>query len=67
MLVVLIALVSLANQVPGLVPDVAGTPLARQRLLGWAMAPVVWAIGVPWDGAQTAGSLMGVQTGGLTK
>jgi len=62
MLVVLVALVTLANQVLGLLPEWGGQPLSLQRLLGWAMAPVVWAIGVPWAEAQTAGALMGVKT-----
>lgn len=62
MLVVLVALVTLANQVLGLLPEVAGSPLTLQRLLGWAMAPAVWVIGIPWVEAQTAGTLMGVKT-----
>jgi CNT family concentrative nucleoside transporter len=62
MLVVLIALVTLANQVLSVLPQVAGEPLTLQRLLGWAMAPVVWLIGIPWAEAQTAGALMGVKT-----
>lgn len=63
MLVVLVALVSLANIVLGaLTPDVAGAPLTLERVLGWAMAPVVWLIGVPWADAQAAGSLMGIKT-----
>ncbi len=62
MLVVLVALVTLANQALGVLPEVAGAPLTLQRVLGWVMAPVVWAIGVPWAEAKTAGALMGVKT-----
>jgi concentrative nucleoside transporter, CNT family len=62
MLVVLVALVTLANQMLGLLPAVAGDPLTLQRLLGWLMAPVVWGIGIPWAEAQTAGALMGIKT-----
>ncbi len=62
MLVVMLALVSLANQALGLLPEVAGAPLTAQRLLGWVMAPVVWLIGIPWSEAVTAGSLMGIKT-----
>ncbi|MFB1512682.1 MAG: nucleoside transporter C-terminal domain-containing protein, partial [Thiocapsa sp. C3-sup] len=62
MLIVMIALVSLANQILGLLPALAGEPLTAQRILGWAMAPVVWLIGIPWSEAQVAGSLMGVKT-----
>jgi CNT family concentrative nucleoside transporter len=62
MLVVLVALVSLANQIVGLLPDVAGAPLSLQRVLGWLMAPLVWIMGVPWSEATTAGALMGTKT-----
>ncbi len=62
MLVVMVALVHLANILIGLLPDVAGQPLTLQRLLGYVMAPVVWLFGIPWAQAQTAGFLMGTKT-----
>jgi CNT family concentrative nucleoside transporter len=62
MLVVLVALVTIANQILVLFPSVADEPLTLQRLLGWLMAPVVWLIGIPWAEAQTAGALMGIKT-----
>jgi CNT family concentrative nucleoside transporter len=62
MLTVLVALVHLANAILGLLPDFAGTPLSLQRMLGWLMAPVCWLMGIPWDQAPTAGSLMGIKT-----
>jgi CNT family concentrative nucleoside transporter len=62
MLIVLVALVALVNLLLGLLPDVAGAPLALERLLGWLMAPVVWLIGIPWSEAAAAGQLMGVKT-----
>ena len=62
MLLVLVALVGLANQVVGLLPDVAGAPITLQRVLGWAMAPLVWIMGIPWSEATTAGALMGTKT-----
>jgi CNT family concentrative nucleoside transporter len=62
MLIVLVALVHLANGILGLLPDVAGAPVTLQRLLGYFMAPVCWLIGVPWSQALTAGSLMGIKT-----
>ena len=46
MLVVLVALVSLANQAIGLLPEVAGKPVTLQRVLGFLMAPLVWLAGV---------------------
>ena len=62
MLVVLVALVYLANLILGLFPDIAGGPITLQRLLGIIMAPVVWLMGVPWNEAITAGGLMGTKT-----
>jgi CNT family concentrative nucleoside transporter len=62
MLVVMVALVHLANILIGLLPDVAGKPLTLQRILGCIMAPVVWLFGIPWAEAQTAGNLMGTKT-----
>jgi len=62
MLVVLVALVSLVNQALGLLPALGGTAVTLQRLLGFAMAPVVWVMGIPWSEAQVAGSLMGTKT-----
>ncbi len=62
MLIVLIALVYIVNGLLGWLPDFGGRPVTLQRLLGYAMAPVVWLIGIPWSEAMTAGSLMGTKT-----
>jgi CNT family concentrative nucleoside transporter len=62
MLLVLVALVSLANQILSLFPDVAGAPITLQRVLGTLMAPLVWVMGIPWAEATTAGALMGTKT-----
>jgi CNT family concentrative nucleoside transporter len=62
MLLVLVALVYLANAILGLLPNVGGAAISMQRLLGYAMAPVCWLMGLPWPQAITAGSLMGVKT-----
>lgn len=59
MLVVLVALVALANQLVGLLPMVDGTQLSLQRIAGWCLAPLAWLIGIPWDQATLAGSLLG--------
>lgn len=62
MLVVFVALVHLANACLGMLPDVSGSPLAFERILGWIMAPITWLMGVPWAEAGVAGSLLGVKT-----
>lgn len=61
MLIVMVALVSLANMVLGLLPDIGGQALTLERLLGWVMAPFAWLLGIPWDQAGTAGQLMGMK------
>jgi concentrative nucleoside transporter, CNT family len=62
MLIVLVALVHLANAILGLLPDAGGAAVSLQRMLGYAMAPVCWLMGLPWPQAITAGTLMGVKT-----
>ena len=62
MLLVLVALVHLANALLGLLPELAGAPLTLERKLGGAMAPLVWLTGIPWAEAPTAGALMGTKT-----
>jgi CNT family concentrative nucleoside transporter len=62
MLIVLVALVSLANMALGLLPEWGGRPVTLQRLLGIIMAPVVWLAGIPWSEAEAAGGLMGTKT-----
>jgi CNT family concentrative nucleoside transporter len=63
MLIVLVALVHLANAIiAALLPEVAGAPITLQRLLGYVMAPVCWLLGIPWSEAATAGGLMGIKT-----
>jgi concentrative nucleoside transporter, CNT family len=62
MLIVLVALVHLANAILGLLPAVGGAAISLQRLLGYVMAPVCWLMGLPWPQAVTAGSLMGTKT-----
>jgi len=62
MLLVLVALVYLVNAVIGLLPEIGGAKISLQRLLGYLMAPVCWLMGLPWQQAITAGSLMGTKT-----
>ncbi|MBF0110862.1 MAG: nucleoside:proton symporter [Magnetococcales bacterium] len=65
MLMVLVALVSLVNQGLASVAGWAGMegdPLTLQKILGWLMAPVAWLMGIGWQEAQVAGSLLGTKT-----
>ena len=61
MLVVLVALVALANGLLGLLPH-EGAAWSLQRILGWIMAPLAWLAGVSWAEAATAGALLGTKT-----
>jgi len=62
MLIVMVALVALADTILKSLPQVWGAPLSLERVFGWLFAPVVWLFGVPADQAATAGSLMGTKT-----
>ena len=62
MLLVIVALVALADIILHALPVVGGAPLTVERIFGWVFAPFVWLLGIPWDQAATAGSLMGEKT-----
>jgi len=62
LLVVVIALVALTNAMLAALPEVAGSALSLERMLGWVFAPLAWLMGIPWAEAATAGSLLGVKT-----
>jgi CNT family concentrative nucleoside transporter len=59
MLVVMVALVALANELLGTISELAGARLTIQQVLGWLCAPVAWLLGIPWHEAGTAGALIG--------
>jgi CNT family concentrative nucleoside transporter len=61
LLVVLVALVALANGLLGLLPH-EGAAWSLQRMLGWCMAPLAWLAGVSWAESGTAGALLGTKT-----
>jgi len=54
MLVVFVALVALVNLVIA--------PYTLQGALGWALAPLAWLAGIPWEEARAAGALLGTKT-----
>lgn len=61
MLVVLVALVHLANLLLQQLPEVAGTAISLQRVLGWLFTPLAWLMGIPWHEAHSAGQLLGTK------
>lgn len=62
-LIVFVALVAILNKMMAfLLPDIGGTPLTLQRILGTIMAPFTWLMGIPWKEAKLAGSLLGTKT-----
>jgi CNT family concentrative nucleoside transporter len=62
MLVVMVALVALANMILGAVTGPFGLELTVQKILGWLFAPFAWVIGIPFAEAGTAGALLGIKT-----
>jgi CNT family concentrative nucleoside transporter len=63
LLVAFVALVAMLNHALGAAGALVGLPdLSMQRLLGFALAPLAWLMGVPWQDAARVGSLLGVKT-----
>ncbi len=60
-IIVVFALVALVDQMLTVLPLIDGDPLTLRRMFGWLFAPLMWAIGVPWNEAGTAGGLMGTK------
>jgi CNT family concentrative nucleoside transporter len=58
MLIVLVALVSLANAILSLLPDIAGRAVTLQGALGLLLMPVAWLMGIPWAECFEAGQLL---------
>jgi CNT family concentrative nucleoside transporter len=61
-LLVTIALVALVNMALGLLPHWGGEAITLQRAFAWPFRPVMWLIGIPWQQAGTAATLMGTKT-----
>lgn len=62
MLLVIVALVALADIILKHLPDAFGAPLTVERIFGWLFSPYTWLLGIPWHEAPTAGALMGDKT-----
>jgi len=61
MLVVLVALVSLVNQMLLFLPAINGQTITLQSILGIIMAPLTFLMGIPVSEITTTGSLMGTK------
>jgi len=60
MLLAFIALIAMANGMLGAVGGWFGVEqLTLERVLGTLLQPLAWALGIPWEEAQLAGSLIG--------
>ncbi len=59
MLIAFVAMVFLINAALGAVGVLFGWELSLQRLLGWALSPLAWCMGVPWQEATLFGKLLG--------
>lgn len=57
MLILFVALVYIVDRGLGLLP-IGDKPLTLVGVGTWLTAPLAWAIGVPWEEAQTAGELL---------
>jgi CNT family concentrative nucleoside transporter len=62
MLLVMVALVALADRILGVLPAFAGAPITVERIFGWLFWPLVWLYGVPAREAADAGALLGTKT-----
>jgi CNT family concentrative nucleoside transporter len=62
MLLAFIALIAMFNSFLQWCGGFAGYPeLTLQKVLGWVLAPLAFATGVPWEEATTVGSLIGTK------
>lgn len=59
MLIVMVALVALANEILGGVSGLFGARLTLQQILGWLCFPLALILGIPWSEAGAAGALIG--------
>jgi CNT family concentrative nucleoside transporter len=62
MLIAFVALIHLLDTALGWAGRQAGLELSFERLLGMALAPVAFLLGVPWADAPEVGELLGVKT-----
>lgn len=59
MLLATISVIAMLNWFLTLVPELGGSPVTLQRILGWFFCPLAWLIGVPSCDIFTVGGLLG--------
>ncbi|MCF7848822.1 MAG: NupC/NupG family nucleoside CNT transporter [Kiritimatiellales bacterium] len=63
MLLAFIALIAMLNGFIGWVGGLCGAEgLSFQQILGWLFSPLAWLLGIPWEDAVKAGTLLGEKT-----
>jgi concentrative nucleoside transporter, CNT family len=63
LLIAFVALIAMANGILGAVGGWFGAEdLTFEKILGWAVSPLAWLLGVPWSEATQAGSWIGQKT-----
>ncbi|MCZ4293816.1 NupC/NupG family nucleoside CNT transporter [Vibrio sinaloensis] len=58
-LLAFVSVIAMLNGMLGWVGDLIGMPLSFELILGYLFAPIAWLLGIPWNEAITAGSLIG--------
>ncbi|MDA0126872.1 NupC/NupG family nucleoside CNT transporter [Vibrio sp. MarTm2] len=58
-LLAFVSVIAMLNGMLGWVGSLMGMELSFELILGYLFAPVAWLLGVPWNEAITAGSLIG--------
>jgi CNT family concentrative nucleoside transporter len=61
-LLVAVAFVALINAALGTLPHWGDAAVTLQRIFAWPFRPVMWLIGLPWNEAGAAATLMGTKT-----
>ncbi len=61
-LLVAVAFVALINAALGQLPQWGGTPMTLQRIFAWPFHPLMWLLGLTWQEAGAAATLMGTKT-----
>ncbi|MGE4490736.1 MAG: nucleoside transporter C-terminal domain-containing protein, partial [Kiritimatiellales bacterium] len=63
MLLAFIALIAMLNGLIGWLGGLVGLEaLTFEKIVGWLFAPLAWLMGIPWQDAVEAGTLLGEKT-----